>query len=277
MTYGQIRMRLSQLHAGISLDLIDGWIRDRYTEILDALKWQRLEVRSVIQTSELVATGTITLTQGSASVAGSSTGWTSAITGCGLYVPGRGEWYEATYVSPTSLTLDRPFEGSDLAGVSYKLFQSVYVLPSDCRQLKSVTSLANGPLRNWEAWMDAAPITFGSPQAWRMTMDDTSDPPLQQIELYPIPDSAEALAVEYTGEKTLTGSTSVTLLPWIREGCLVAGVEADALNFEENYAGADRKEARFQKLLGDMKRTEADRTPPKPIRVSAKYDARSFK
>jgi hypothetical protein len=273
MTYGQIRLRLTQLLPGIAMDLIDGWIRDRYTEILDALKWQRREVRSIVQTAAPIRSGTITLTQGSTVVNGTGTGWTPTITGCGLYVPQRNEWYEVAYASATAAELDRPFEGSTLTDVTYRLYQSVYVLPDDCRILTSVQSMqGNRPLRPWQPWIDSAPAAFGSPQYWRLTMDANTVPPRQQIEVYPIPDRIESLAIEYTAEDTSFDGTAVALLPWVREGCLVAGVEADGRRYLEQFAAADRQEARFVKLLGDMQRTETARRSAGVLKVASKYN-----
>ncbi len=41
-TYGEIRLRLKKLFPSVDLELLNGWIQDRYTEILDRLPWQRL-------------------------------------------------------------------------------------------------------------------------------------------------------------------------------------------------------------------------------------------
>lgn len=50
MTYGQLKLRLTQAFPGVSLDLIEGWVNDRYQEILGNLPWQRLTIQSAITT-----------------------------------------------------------------------------------------------------------------------------------------------------------------------------------------------------------------------------------
>src|ERR1035438_2415580 len=50
MTYGQIKLRLTQAFPGVSLDLIEGWINDRYAEILGELPWTRLTVQTTLTT-----------------------------------------------------------------------------------------------------------------------------------------------------------------------------------------------------------------------------------
>jgi hypothetical protein len=270
VTYGEIRYRLSKLLPGVDHDLIDGWISDRYTEILDRLKWQRRKKRSVIQTTAPYETGTITLTAGSTSVTGTGTTFTSAHTGMLLRVPHRNEWYTFTYASGTTGTLDRAFEG-DTGTFSYKLYKTLYALPADCRILGAVSNLQNETSITETGFLPDA--TTGTPQACRKLMDNASDPPQMQIDLYPIPDAVYSLSVEYTAEETgfTAASTSTSLLPWLRPGCLVAGVEADGLNHLERFAAADRKAARFETLLRDMIRTEAANTPPKAIRVTDKF------
>ncbi len=50
MTYGQIKLRLTQAFPGMSLDLIEGWINDAYQMILGDLPWQRLTVNTTLTT-----------------------------------------------------------------------------------------------------------------------------------------------------------------------------------------------------------------------------------
>jgi hypothetical protein len=47
MTYGQIKLRLTQAFPGVSLDLIEGWVNDRYAEILPL---SRLTVNTTLTT-----------------------------------------------------------------------------------------------------------------------------------------------------------------------------------------------------------------------------------
>ena len=77
MTYGQIRLQIQQENPDLSVDLIDGWIQERYTEILDALSWKRQEAESVFQAPDSYATGTVDLTRGGNAV--SATGTTETL------------------------------------------------------------------------------------------------------------------------------------------------------------------------------------------------------
>lgn len=128
-TYGQIRLRCSKLAAGVDLELIDGWLQDRYTEIMDELPWKRTEGETVIQSPVSYQVGTLTATQGSAAVVGSGTAWTAALTGLTIRIADNPEFYVFSFTDGTHGTLDRPYEGStasivasaiDAAGTGYQ-------------------------------------------------------------------------------------------------------------------------------------------------------------
>lgn len=275
-TYGQVRLRITKMLPGVDQELIDGWIHDRYVEILDRLPWQRLDVQATIQTVAPITAGTIAVTNGSTVATGTGTSWGTGITGLGLWVSGRSEFYEVTYVSGTQLTLDRPFEGTTATGTAYKIFQSVYALPSDCKILKSVRSLKNGEMHPWDSRSVIGEV-FGAPQTWRPMMDATSGQ--QQIEVWPIPSEVEGLAISYTAEDTsgYDGSdASVTTLMWVRDAAIINGALADANLHGKDFNSSDRYEARFEKNVAEMVKTECSRRPGKPIKLSPTLNARNW-
>src|ERR1035441_8175333 len=141
MTYGQIRLRLSKLAPAVDLELIDGWIQDRYTEILDGLPWKRLEGETVIQSPASYQVGTVTATLGATSIAGAGTNWTSDMDGLTIRIGNNEEFYVFTQTDATDATLDRPYEGGDGGpGLSYRIDQNIFLLPADCRILRGVRS-----------------------------------------------------------------------------------------------------------------------------------------
>jgi hypothetical protein len=273
MTYGELRFTITKLLPGLDPDLIDSWISGRYTQVLDELTWTRREVRSIVQTSAVYEEGTVTLTNGSTAVTGVGTTFTSGHTGAGLIPAGRNEYYEFVYSSATAGVLDRAFEG-ETGSYSYKLFQSVYQLPSDCRVLLSVRDLHAGPLspasRSEVQAIVGVPV--GPPQYYRQHMDDLSSPPRMQIELYPAPEDVRSLEVEYLAEETTFGTTTATtLLPWLRPACLIAGVYADGLNRLKEFNAADRQELKFSGLLAQMRKTAILNIPQKRIQISNRF------
>jgi hypothetical protein len=135
MTYGDIKFRLTKAFPGVDLDLIEGWINDRYAEILGELPWQRQNVKSVLVTLASYTTGAVALTQGSTAVTGVGTSWTSAMNGRALRTPPRREFYQFTYVSSTSGVLDRPYEGTPITPPTL----AGNIGPSDLTALLSTT------------------------------------------------------------------------------------------------------------------------------------------
>lgn len=91
--------------------------------------WRR--IGSITLTTEY-KTGTVAISAGGTTVTGTSTVWTSAMTGRKFTVSGNDEVYDFTYVSATSGTISPAFTGSAaVTGKSYSIFQDVYDLASD--------------------------------------------------------------------------------------------------------------------------------------------------
>jgi len=229
MTYGQVKFRLTKAFPGIDSDLIEGAVADSYSEILSELPWRRLQMSAVLQTTAPYQTGTVTMTSGSTGVTGSGTFFNSLQSGLTFRVAGRPEFYEFAYATSTSGLLDRPYEGTTGPGQSYSITQQIYPLPPDCRMLEddAFANFTLGELRRISHGQlnisDPSRSATGIPMYWSDYMDDSSDPPRMQVELYPPPDSVMAIPFVYFAEKpTLVGAaTSLTLLPWILPSALI--------------------------------------------------------
>lgn len=367
MTYGQIRLRLSQMAPGVPLELIDGWLGDRYTQILDLLPWKRLEGETVIQSPASYQAGTVTVTQGSAAIAGSGTNWTSALTGLMIRINSGPEFYTFTYVSSAGGTLDRPYEAStnsittstvgapgsgyqpgDLfwitagsggagivqsvgaggsvltyaitssgngfsvqngvatttnhagvgftinitsvgvsSGLSYRIDQNIFLLPADCRVLRGVRSFHPGRsliLVSPGEMNRIAPgrQTYGIPRWASQTWDANTDPPIMQLELYPIPSSPDPLdntlsfSVDYIydqGDLDPT-QTSFSLLPWARPSALVKGVQSDIADWQEKLTLGQAHEAKFAALVKQMAMINALERGPMALRLAPELRGR---
>lgn len=265
------------MHPGVDLDLLDGWINDRYAAILDRMAWQRLEVRSTFQTTAEYATGTVSVTAGSTALVGTGTTWTSAMTGAMFRVGSDNAYYEFAYVSATSGTLNRAYEGTTDALAAYRLNRNVYGMPADLRSLVSVESFETGlPLKKLSlAEMNALFPTrslYGSPLYWCPYMDAQSDPPAPQIELYPIPEAAQGFPYHYIADP----SVSDTLLPWLRPSALIAGVRADicmSAGVHFNAAMAQLFETQFERAVMELVGMEMRRAGPVKIEMPSRHTA----
>lgn len=274
MTWGQLRLQLQTAAPGVPLDLLDEWLDTRYEQVLEATDWKGLTAHGTIQTQAAYqsATDTVTATVGSAAVTGLLTAWTSAITGDKFYIPGDTVTYVATYVSATSLTLDRPYEGNgvDAGGVVYAkspyvFMQNVYPLPADCRTVATVLDPASGaPMQSFtKDGLDAAVgirTLVSYPKSWAQ-YDDTPEsapPVLHQIEFYPPPLQARGFPLEYERNANFfTGqNTSTSPLPFVSNSVLLYGVRADIGAHLEKYEQATMYEGKFGEELARLLRVE---------------------
>lgn len=364
MTYGSLRLQLKKLAPAIDQEIIDGWIQDRYTEILDRLPWKRLEAESTIAAPDSYTIGTLTATQGSTAITGLGTTWTAAMTGLMIRIANGQEYYQFTYVSATTGTLDRNYEGatgsitgeaigsggagytagdgyavvggngmaqgtvgsigaggvatslipgspgagysvangvatttggagagltinitavSPGAGLTYRIDQNIFLLPSDARILRSVRPLHGGkplemitpgeldrraPTRG--AWAGS----YGEPAMAAPTWDNFSDPPNLQVELYPVPSSPDSSGIrkswvlDYIFDPATPSATGTSILPWVRPTALKAGVEADIKRHMDQLSSAEAFDKRFEQLVLIMAQNNALQRGAQTIRLA---------
>lgn len=274
MTYGDMKMRFTQMFPSISLDLIEGWIGDRYAEVLGELPWSRLNAQAVLSTTAPYATGTVTLTLGSNAVTGLGTTWVTGMSGLAFRVTGRDEFYQFTYLSGTTGTLDRTYAGPSAAGAGYSISQSVYVLPADCRMLDDN---AFQPLtRTTHAQLDQSdPLRKlnGKPAFWLSYMDDNSTPPRMQVAVWPNPDALYSLPFTYAADAGDLASTTTALQVWIQPAALIEGVTARIKAHLKDYNGAQFHTVLAKAALGNMRTSEAQGMAPAQMALDSYYTA----
>lgn len=267
MTYGEIRLRLRQRFATLALDVLDGFLVDRYQEILDALDWQRLSAERVIAIPAEYAAGTVAVTNASTAIAGTGTTWTAQMSGRRIRFGAEAAYYTFTFTGAATGTLDRPYEGETATGVGYRINQAVYTLDADVRMVDEIAGLERlgvGDLNDRYPTRDG----HGEPYCWAPTFDDSSSPPKPQIEIFPVPTLAGSLRCEVTVEKELAaGATSAALAVWVRPACLIAGVAADAQRDLGKLQESDREQERFLGLLAQMIQAEALREGPQRLKM----------
>jgi hypothetical protein len=285
MTYGQLRLLISKENAGADLDLADGYIQARYTEILDQLPWKRQEAKTVIQAPPSYAIGTITTVQGSNAIVGLGTSWTAAMNGLMIRIACQNEFYQFTYVSPTAATLDRGYEWPGGTALTYRIDQAVFLLPADCRILRAVTPLHDGgfpldPTTPHELdQMARGRNTYGTPRFYVQTWDSFSDPPQMQVELSPVPSSPNTAgttlswAIDYAFDAAPVDptQTGISMLPWVRPAALQAAVRADFLRLAKDWTGAEAMDARAGKLVETMLKVNAAQRGPQVIKTAAAF------
>jgi hypothetical protein len=268
----------------VPLDLVEGAINDRYAEILGELPWQRQNYQAMLQTTAPYNTGTVAVTQGSAAITLTGGTWLQAMNGLSFQTAdpntpsGSGSPYVFSYFSATTGTLDRPYEGATSAASGYAISQSIYLLPSDCRLLEDN---AFAPLQRFThqslSLSDPYRIATGRPTAWASYQDDSSTPPLLQVELWPTPDTAVGIPYTYAGDAGALSATSAIVQVWIQPTALIEGAIAKLKRFLKDYTGATLAEAAAKTALQNMRTSEAQGMSPATMRLDRYYTAHRLK
>lgn len=270
----------------MDLALFNGWLDEVYRSgVLGYRRWKGLEKDGTISTTARYNTGTVDATNGSASISGTSTVWTSAMTGREIRIGGRNELYTFTYVSGTSGTLDRVYEGDTDTELAYEIVQRFYNLASDVEQVvdnlldpesaRPLTRTTQGELDEWAPHRPES----GEPFLWAPApdsaeVDSSGDTAVShRVELYPIPTSAEAIPYRYTKRVTgFTGTnTSGEPLPWVTDEVLMEGVREKALRHDKDYTGAGYAAAAFQRALKSLSDSESRRIGPVTLQMARRY------
>jgi len=144
-------------------------------------------------------TGTVSVTEGSATITGTDTVWVEGMVGRKFYCGGA-TYVVATFVSTTSMTLTTVYAGDSGSGLTYKIYQDEYSLASDVEDILAVRQ-ENYPQRLVKRdieFMDKYyPLrnSFGYPSMYSIIGYDSTD--YIKIAVYPIPNQARNIYYRY--------------------------------------------------------------------------------
>lgn len=279
-TWGQMRFELAKQFPQIEQDLLTSFLQGAYNHILDQRAWSGLNYAATIQTTGQYITGTVTLTNGANTVTGSGTTFTSGMTGRRFKASGRNEWYTFTYVSSTSGTLDRNYEGDTISGASYAIYQPIYQLDVTLKYLQIAANPSGkdvlqqvDPEKIVEYETTAA--TIGTPGCFAVypPTDEATYPIYQRIQLYPAPEDSVGLLVRgqlspvffdgsNTGSYPLSFVSTDAILAWARYRC--AQIAKDV-----NTAQAALGE--YNTFVNDMHLVENQRIGPQRMEMASPF------
>jgi hypothetical protein len=196
-------------------------VNDAYLQVARRRPWKFLEKQIPLFTSTIYATGTVSLTAGSATVTGSGTTFTAAMVGKYLQVGSRQPIRVTAYTSATSITIAANWGEANVSGAAYSIIQLRFALPSDADRVVRLV----GPL--WEL------------QRKDLTLIDAIDPyrsmtgpPLvfcevanygpgsKEIEIWPIPNTADTYTLTYRVQVPVLVSDSD--VPYLSEDIIAA-------------------------------------------------------
>lgn len=284
-TFGQIQFELTHFAKSkglpaVDFELLRGWINEAYSDVCDRRQWKGLEVNSGFTAVGVVNTGTISVVNGSTSITGTGTAWTADMSGRQIRVDGRNDSYGFTYVSSTSATLSRAYEGPTDSNVGYLISIITYTMPEAA---KVVTMMVNPNLPEPMVQINqdelnhislAAPI-IGEPVYW-LPANDSGEPPssvYRQVRIYPPPQADVRLGYVYLKHPTeFTGSnTETALMPWVDPRAVVAGAKAIMLAHFQMYDGAGAELKLQEGAIRKMQQAETDLAGPTKLRMHPRY------
>lgn len=119
-------------------------------------QWRHYITRDTITLSAVYTTGTVTLTEGSATVVGDGTTFTSGMVGWKFVATdGNGVYTITAFTDTEHITISPAWASDDLADADFQIYQDTYDFPSDMMMLLEVLdSVTERPLNGIE-WTDA--------------------------------------------------------------------------------------------------------------------------
>lgn len=260
-------------------DILHSLVNDRIEAICRAFPWTRLKQQSILQTAAEYTTGTISIATNATSGTGAGTTFTSAMSGRFIRLANLLPPYTFTFVSATSFTIDRPFEGPDsLVAAGFKIYKSIFELPATLESIVSLRNLSLGYDLNQETreWLDrnaASRYAYGQPAVYVPAEDSATG--LQQIELYPAPIVSQGLGMDWRLQPPLFDlenlDTDAEFPDWFSMPAMFAGVCADLYRLQGEMAAANMEEQRFMQLERQMQSEDTRRMPPQTMRQADRW------
>lgn len=196
----------------------DAFIQTSFSQIWESHDWHARKVDALVALVADYSTGTLTATQGSATLVGSGTTWTSAMVDRWIRIGSANELYRiATYVDATHLTIESPtggtgWQAATTAGASYVLFQHVFKLAADVEQILLPTReyALHETTREQIDAIDPQRLSTGTTMAWAPR--ELASDGAYQIELWPRPNIAGVMRVPYLKKAPTLGQSTDVLI-----------------------------------------------------------------
>lgn len=147
LTFSQVWNRVLLYAPGTPLFIVQDAVRNAYNRCLQQHQYSELLTDGEKTVREEYETGTVSLTNGSTAVTGTATVWTAAMTGMQMRIGDNDNvpFYTFTFLTSTTGTLDREYEGPTDTSATYALQDLYLEFPSDLYTLDDIRDAT----RNW--------------------------------------------------------------------------------------------------------------------------------
>lgn len=275
--WGRVLLRAPDVDPFIAQD----FVRNAFRRVAERRRWSWLINFGQFIAPNAYVTGTVSVTQGSTTVTGVGTAWTSAVPSIafqqfriGLTAP---IYTVASITDDTHIELDSPYGGPTATNTVYRIYQCFFPVPIDFHSFLTVWD----PAMNWQLYLnvkqeelnqyDSQRATMGNP--WTVSYRDSSiyspqvtpgTPPIPRYELWPhilgrtIPFLYESRATDLT-------DPNAVLPRYIRGDVLLESSLAEAAAFpgtttkpNSYYSppNARRHDARSEVMIAELERQD---------------------
>ena len=108
-------------------------------------EWPWLLEEGFFTTADDYTAGTVSINNGSKTLTGASTTFTSSMVGRKVRIGSENAFYEiVTFNSTTELLIDQPYQGSNQSGATYRIYQDEYRLNADVDIASTLRQVENG-------------------------------------------------------------------------------------------------------------------------------------
>lgn len=288
-TIGDFTSNLSKLPigAGVDPELLYQFLNNRLQQMGIRHPWTRLSnVTATLEVPEKYDTGTIAILNGATSGTLTDGTFTAAMDGRRIRIGANDEFYIFTFVTGSTFTIDRDFEGEDETEATFRIWQAVFALPTDLDVLESISVPRLGyeldPISQEQLdEADAsrriyAEVALG-PTVFVLTEDSAAG--LAQVELWAGPSVAEGLPIRYNA-KIITyvypTDTTTEFPSWVSLPALWEGVQGDLYGLAGNQAAKQSQEVVWNALLDQAVQQDCRRIPPQAMKMAPQYEEHRF-
>jgi len=194
------------------------WVNSRYRVLSGKKSWNWLIADSIIQTETEITTGTVSITQDSASITFSS-GPTNSVTDWWIQFDDTDDWYfiSAHTAASTSATLTSVFLGPTNGTSGYTLRKVYYALPTTVHKILNIRQTRDDRTvdyitpRKFDRFV-ADRTRSGEPEFYTITGLDSNNQ--YRMEFYPVPDVRMNLTMRaYKIATEMSADSDTPLIP----------------------------------------------------------------
>lgn len=239
------------------------FVNNRYQEICLGYHWRWMQASYDTTFEAPYETGTVSVTNGDATVTGSGTTFSANLTPKDIFhIVGKNQVYHiASVASATSLELETEWAEDTATAQSYKTGTNQYELPVTTDHLISVIVDSQHKMmplgtQDFRLLQSRNPTRFDRPMYYSMVRRDTDDDSIY-MEVFPTPDQMYQVHIDYQVRilKLSDATTCYPIIPDRYRAVLFHGALADFLNhFYKGESGKAQNEfQQYYAMLNAMR------------------------